>query len=76
MFDTNVEKTIQIYQTFLTNKESYSELLNKLNIDIQRLNLIPVLDAFNDKSQSDEGDDYQQTFYLGTFKGYFKPSPL
>ena len=62
VFDTNVEKTIQIYQTFLANKEGYSELLNKLNIDIQLLDLIPVLDAFNDKSQSDddEDDDYSR----------------
>lgn len=62
VFDTNVEKTIQIYQTFLSNKESYSELLNKLNIDIQLLDLIPVLDAFNEKCQStdDEDDDYSR----------------
>lgn len=62
VFDTNVEKTIQIYQSFLSNKESYSELLNKLNIDIQLLDLIPVLDAFNEKSQStdDEDDDYSR----------------
>ena len=62
VFDANVEKTIQIYQTFLSNKENYRELLNKLNIDVQLLDLIPVLDAFNDKSQStdDEDDDYSR----------------
>ena len=53
VFDTNVEKTLKIYQNFLQNKDNYNELLNKLNIDIQLLDMIPVLDAF---SKTDEND--------------------
>lgn len=56
LFDANVEKTIQIYQQFLNNKSQYNELLDKLNIDIQLLNMIPVLDVFNEQNEMDEFD--------------------